>query len=298
MMRRLKAKGIWNKALVIVLADHGVSFRHQQPRRLPTPGNMEDIAFVPLFVKLPHQQRGRIDDGLARTVDVVPTIARYLHLKIPYHVDGRPLIGRRLPRDGTVSLLIGNGKYATARLSDLQALRRQALAEQLATFGTTPADLYRVGPHQELLGRLVSGLLTHPSRSTSVQLSNESLLRTVDTRSGLLPTWIQGDVSGPLDSQDLAIAVNGRIAAVTQPFDVGGVMVFVDGEQVYASKASLIQPKSMLGQVSKQNPYGFEFDLPASLLPKPGSGHRVRVFAVRGGAAGELRYLGAWPWGH
>ncbi|TMM17831.1 MAG: hypothetical protein E6F97_12660, partial [Actinobacteria bacterium] len=225
MMRRLKAKGIWNKALVIVLADHGVSFRHQQPRRLPTPGNMEDISFVPLFVKLPHQQRGRIDDGLARTVDVVPTIARYLHLNIPYHVDGKPLIGRKLPQDGTVSLLIGKGKYATARLSDLQALRRQALAEQLATFGTTPADLYRVGPHQELLGRLVSGLSTHPGKA-SVQLSNENLLRTVDTHSGLLPTWIQGDVSGPLGSQDLAVAVNGRVAAVTQTFDLGGVTKF------------------------------------------------------------------------
>ena len=226
-----------------------------------------------------------------------------------------------------------------------------------------------------------------------MQLSNENLLRTVDTHSGLLPTWIQGDVSGPLDSQDLAIAVNGRIAAVTQTFGVGGVtkfdamvpegslhdgrndvsvyavqpsgleelkgssvtttlktrggieliassggravpvrpaalagsvavkpgptfefdgsasdaarkhkvdavMVFVDGEQVYASRASLIQPKSGLGQIRTQNPYAFQFDLPASLLPKPGSGHKVRVFAVRGGAAGELRYLGSWPWGH
>jgi len=394
MMRRLKAKGIWNKALVMVLADHGVSFRHLAPRRLPTPRNMQDIAFVPLFVKLPHQHRGRIDDGLARTVDVVPTIAKVLGVKIPYHVDGKPLVGRKLPQDGTVSILIGNGKFATARLSDLQALRRQALAEQLATFGTTPADLYRVGPHQELLGRLVSRLSSYPSRSSSVQLSNENLLRTVDTRSGLLPTWIQGQVSGPLDSQDLAIAVNGRVAAVTQAFAVGGttkfdamvpegslhdgrndvsvfavqpsgaleelrgssvtttlktrggiqviastggkaipvrqkalagsvkvkpgptfefdgsasdaahrhkvdaVMVFVDGEEVYASRAGLIQPKSMLGQVAKQNPYGFQFDLPASLLPKPGSGHKVRVFAVRGGAARELRYLGTWPWGH
>ena len=43
---------------------------------------------------------------------------------------------------------------------------------------------------------------------------------------------------------------------------------------------------------------GFQFDLPASLLPKPGSRHKVRVFAVRGGAAGELRYLRTWPWGH
>ena len=156
MMRRLRRARIFDKALVIVLADHGVSFRHLQPRRYPTPKNLQDIAFVPLFVKLPHQHAARIDDGLARTIDVVPTIARYLHLRIPYHVDGKPLIGRRLPKDGTVSLLVGNGKYATARLSDLQALRRQALAEQLATFGTSRADLYRIGPHQELLGRLVS----------------------------------------------------------------------------------------------------------------------------------------------
>src|SRR5205814_9262914 len=60
----------------------------------------------------------------------------------------------------------------------------------------------------------------------SVQLSNENLLRTVDTHSGLLPTWIQGDMSGPLSSQDLAIAVNGRIAAVSQTFGVGGVTKF------------------------------------------------------------------------
>ena len=91
---------------------------------------------------------------------------------------------------------------------------------------------------------------------------------------------------------------DGSASDAARKHKVDAVMVFVDGEQVYASKASLIQPKSMLGQVSKQNPYGFEFDLPASLLPKPGSGHKVRVFAVRGGAAGELRYLGAWPWGH
>jgi hypothetical protein len=395
MMRQLKAKGIWNKALVIVLADHGVSFRHLQPRRLPTPGNMQDIAFVPMFVKLPHQRVGRIDDGLARTVDVVPTIAKVLHIKIPYHVDGKPLVGRRLPRDGTVKILIGNGKYATAQLSALQALRRQALAEQLATFGTTPAALYRIGPHRELLGRFVSRLRVQPSSSASVQLSDENLLRTVDTRSGLLPTWIQGDVSGSVGpGEDLAIGVNGRVAAVTQTFDVGGVtkfaamvpdgslhdgrndvsvfavqgdgsleelrgssvtttlktkggsqviassggkaipvrpqalsgqvkvkvgqnyefdgsasnaarsrkvdavMVFVDGEQVYASKASLLQPKRGLGQVGKQNPFGIQFDLPPSLLPAPGNGHKVQVFAVLGRVATELRYQGSYPWAH
>ncbi|HXZ58072.1 MAG TPA: sulfatase-like hydrolase/transferase, partial [Gaiellaceae bacterium] len=58
LVRRLKAKGIYDRALVIVTADHGVSYRTGEPRRRPTPGNLQDIAFMPLFVKLPHQQTG------------------------------------------------------------------------------------------------------------------------------------------------------------------------------------------------------------------------------------------------
>jgi sulfatase-like protein len=386
MMRRLRAAGLWDRAVVIAVADHGVSFRHEQPRRLPTPGNLQDIAFVPLFVKLPHQHRARIDDGLARTIDVVPTIARALHIKIPWHVDGHPLVGRRPPADGEVSLLVGDGKYATGRLSALKALRAQALRDQLSVFGTTPGDLYRIGPHRELLGRLVSGLQVTPSHSGSVSLENQNLLQAVDTHSDLLPTWIQGDLTGVGPNEDLAVAVNGRIAAMTQSFPVGGqskfdamvpedslhdgrnnvsvylvqgngleelrgsnvsttirgntiasgakalpirphalqgrvhvargqnftftgwasnpgltqkvdsVMVFVDREQVYASKISLIQPHTMLGSSVAHQKYAFQFELPQALLPKPGAAHTVRVFALKNGVATELTTTGSWPW--
>ena len=387
MMRRLRAAGLFDKALVIVVADHGVSFRHEQPRRLPTPGNLQDIAFVPLFVKLPHQHRGGIDDGLARTIDVVPTIAKALHVKIPWHVDGHPLVGRRPPADGQVSLLVGDGRYATGRLSALRALRAQALRDQLGVFGTTPAELFRIGSHRELIGRLASGLSVRPSHSAAVSLENQSLLSTVDTHSDLLPTWIQGDLTGVGPTADLAVAVDGRIAAVTQSFSAGGkskfdamvpegslhdgrndvsvylvtengleqlrgssvvttlkgnviassggkavpvrpgalrgqvhvasgqnytftgwasnpaltskvdtVMVFVDRGQVYASKISLIQPHTMLGQAVAHQKFAFQFQLPLSLLPKPGSGHKVRVFAVRRGVAAELAYTGSYPW--
>jgi sulfatase-like protein len=396
MLRRLRAAGLYDRALVIALADHGVSFRHGQPRRYPTPRNLQDIAFVPLFVKLPHQRRGRIDDGFARTVDVVPTIARVLGHKIPWHVDGRPLVGRRLPAAATVSLLIGNGKYATADLSELRAQRARALREQLATFGTTPSGLYRIGPHRELVGRLVSDLSVRPSHSGGVELEGQPLLRTVARRSDLLPTYVQGQVTGQHgQDEDLAVAVNGRIAAVTQTFQKGGqtkfaamvpedvmhdgrndvsvflvrssagtpqleelrgssvttvlraqaggevitssggkairvdpgavrgevrvssgsnvvfsgfaadpklrtkvdaVMVFVDGQQVFGSRASQIQPHSVLGQKAAKQRFAFRFELPSSLLPAPGSAHRVRVFAVLGAAASELTYASGYPW--
>lgn len=389
MLRRLRATGLYDRALVIVLADHGVSFRHLEPRRLPTPGNLEDIAFVPLFVKLPHQRRGRIDDGFARTVDVVPTIARVLHLRIPWHVDGRPLLGRRLKTDANVSLLVEGGKYATGRLTDLRALRARDLARQLATFGTTQADLYRIGPHRELVGRLVSELPVRAGHAR-VQLTGETFLQAVDRRSDLLPSYVEGTLTG-LNGQDedLAIAANGQIAAVTRSFQLNGqtkfaamvpegtlhdgrnnvsvfvvrsgqleelrgssqtavlraqsggeviasstgktirvrpgamrgqvrvssgssfvfsgwatdrqlrhrftvVMVFVDGKRVFLGQRS-IQAKTNLGQ-SAANRAAFEFELPRSLLPDPGSGHTVRVIAAHYGAASELRYAGSFPW--
>ena len=222
-MQRLKAKRIYDRALVVVVADHGVSNRNGQPRRRPTPGNLQDIAFVPLFVKLPHQEHGRIDDGFARTIDIVPTIAHVLGIKIPWHVDGRSLIGRRVPADGTVRIELGGGQAVSAPLSTLRPRRAQALAQQLATFGGTPSSLYRIGPDRDLVGKPLSTLQVQPSAGAGVELQGQDLLRVVDTHTDLLPTWVEGRLTGTHPSSaNVAIAVNGRVAAVTKTFEGSG----------------------------------------------------------------------------
>ena len=43
-------------------------------RRTVTPRNVEDLAPVPLLVKLPGQRRGEIVDRHVETIDVLPTI--------------------------------------------------------------------------------------------------------------------------------------------------------------------------------------------------------------------------------
>jgi len=218
-VRRLKEKGIYDRALMIVVADHGVSFRPGQPRRRPTPQNLQDIAFMPLFVKLPHQHTARIDDGFAQTIDVVPTIAHVLGVKIPWHVDGHSLVGRKLARDGLVDVRLGHGKQVRMRLSALLRLRKQALREQLASFGSTSSSLYRLGPNPDLIGKAVSSLPVEPSENEGVELDGQELLNIVDRRTDLLPTWIQGHLTGDHQQrEDLAVAVNGRIEATTWSF--------------------------------------------------------------------------------
>jgi Sulfatase len=222
-MQRLKAKGIYDRALVIVTADHGVSYRDRGPRRRPTPANLEDIAFVPLFVKLPYQHTSRIDDGFARTIDIVPTIARVLGVRMPWHVDGRSLVGRALASDGTVSVRLGEGHAVTARLSDLAVRRKRALAAQISTFGLSPESVYRIGPDSDLDGQAVAQLPVQPNQSTGFELKGRELLNVVDLRTDLVPTWIQGRLTGKHAGQEeLAIAVNGRIGATTWTFRAGG----------------------------------------------------------------------------
>jgi len=222
-VQRLKAKGIYDRALMIVVADHGVSNRNGQPRRRPTPGNLQDIAFVPLFVKLPNQHTPKINDGFARTIDIVPTIAHVLGVKIPWHVDGHTLIGRRLPSNGKVRIELGGGQAVSARLSVLRARRAKALAQQLQRFGDTPSSVYRIGPNRDLVGRPLSELPVQPSEATGVELQGQQLLDVVDKHTDLLPTWVEGQLTGTHPSSaNVAIAVNGRVAAVTRTFQGGG----------------------------------------------------------------------------
>jgi hypothetical protein len=394
-LRRLRATGIYDRALVVVTADHGESFRPGMPRRNVEEGNLADIAFVPLFVKLPGQKQGRIDDSLARTVDILPTIAHALDTRLPWNVDGRSLVGASLAADGTV--IVGNpkGRSVRASLSRLRVQRARELAQQHAVFGTGPiARVYRIGPHQELLGKNIARLDTRPSRGTGYELNGRELLEVVDLSTDLLPTYLTGHITGSHPpQQDLAIAVNGTIRAVTRSytglgttkfqalvpeealragandvavFAVGGsgaklvleelrridvmltlengaapaiessdgttirvkpravagevrivwrdetgtfegwaadldarraaerVVVFVDGRSAYVGRPG--KSRKDIGARYGARRAGFVFRLPGSILPTPGGGHEVRVFAVLGGVASELRVLGENPW--
>lgn len=220
LVARLKTERIWDRAMVVAVADHGVSFVPGQHRRSITRGNIADIASVPLFVKLPGQQRGRISDADAQTVDIVPTIADALGLPLPYGVDGRSLlhaVGTRV-----VDVRGRQGDDVRASQGAVVQARNATVARQLTLFGSGSwTKVFAVGPHRELLGRRVSSLGARAG-AARVSIDGESLFRAVDLRSSLSPGHITGRVSGAKGALDLAVAVDGTIAAVTRTFTIDG----------------------------------------------------------------------------
>jgi hypothetical protein len=224
--RQLRRQGLLDRALVVVTADHGASFRAGGWIRRTTPDNLPDIAAVPLFVKYPHQARGHEDRRSAETTDVLPTIADVLGIALPWHVDGRSLRSAPVNREVRVETPRGS---TIAGSSDLVESGVREVAQRHATWlGSGTDSLYHVGPRLDLHGRAVSGFPTVAASGARVSIPRLSDLEHVDKSSGYVPAHFLGQVSwrSLRRSEEIAIAVNGRLAATTRPFTMrGGIWV-------------------------------------------------------------------------
>jgi Sulfatase len=224
LLARMKADGIYDRSLLIVTADHGVSLKFGEHRRALTPMNAGDIAFPPLFVKRPGQHHAQIVDRHVQSIDIVPTIADVLGVRIPWHVDGVSLFRAGHPRNVRI-MTAGNVFVLPAEF--LLKMREQTLRRQLRLFGSgDEARLYAIGPHPELIGRAVNRLRVAPAPPrtvASVSKELDGLLRHLPRKPKVVPTPIVGGIRGPGigAGTSIAVAVNGRIAAVSPTYRSG-----------------------------------------------------------------------------
>jgi hypothetical protein len=212
LVSRLKETGMWEESLVVLVADHGTSFRAGQPRKAITRTTAADVAFVPFFVKAPDQETGETVDETVSTLDVLPTMAGHLGIELPWDVPGVSLAGDAARDLETVQLNAGGGPLRIDA-DELEAELDERVALQADLFGRTWADLYRFGERPELVGRrppAVAGPLIADNATATVDPQDWT---TTDTR---LPAFVTGSASR--ENVDVAILVNGRIAAVVPTY--------------------------------------------------------------------------------
>jgi hypothetical protein len=222
MLDDLDRAGTYDDALIVVTADHGVAFTPGEPRRRISDGNVGEVAYVPLFVKLPHQDAGRVDDRPMQTVDVLATIADALGVDLPEPTDGVSGLAREHPEVARVMYDARLGRHALP--SGFEPLR-DAVAAKLERFAASGGDLYAPGVY----GALVGAPAPPSARADDVELTVDGVdsYADVDLGRSLVPAFPTGQVrvdgSAPPEPVDLAVALNGTIAGVTRSF------AFVDG---------------------------------------------------------------------
>jgi hypothetical protein len=216
---KLKREGMWDDSLIVLLADHGVAFPHRRERRRLGRETAAEIAPIPLFIKAPGQKRGKVDDAYVETIDILPTIFDLLNLDPKVKMDGKSAFSDEVQQRDELRFLIRN-TFEVLRIpaEQFERERQEIIERNLRLFGTGregPERIYRIGPHRELIGQPASAA----GEKLPVELSYANEFGRVDPESGFIPTHVVGRVQGREEpGRDIAVAVNGTIAAVGNTF--------------------------------------------------------------------------------
>ncbi len=222
---RLADAGIYDSALVIVTADHGISFIAGHRPRTFSGNTATEILSVPLIVKAPATTpgvtRGAIDDTNAETIDVLPTVAHVLGIEPTWRVDGRSLIGGAPPRAQKQFFLNAATIHETYRPDELRPIRDQLAKRQAEMFGLGKWPVFGVPGRLALAGRSVDSFGNIQGIDTvRVVVEGRDALVNLNPNSRSLPAQLMGrfDATDPADvaRHVLAVALNGTIVATTR----------------------------------------------------------------------------------
>ncbi len=235
---KLKREGAYDDSLIVLTADHGVAFTAGAPLRKATADNYEQILWVPLMIKAPHQQQGVVDDRLAQTIDVLPTIADTLGVHIPWKVDGQSLLGKPRPN--------GPRRFLITPSPDMQALPAEAKYThydgvkgfqhvlQTRAAASNPDPTLRIYGANSEFSDLVGREATSVQQSTAPPLAGgipyPGRYAAVDPGAAEQSwTYLNGHLTSR-DDRTLAISVNGVIGGIARTYDDplwGGATFFV-----------------------------------------------------------------------
>ncbi len=257
LMEKLQHQELFTHAMVVVMADHGIAFTPNYPKRAATALTAGDVAHVPLFVKMPAQQEPQVVDDPVEVIDVVPTIADTLGVRGELHLDGINLFERGIDR---------TRRMGAIELDPTGEDLTRALARKNRKFSFVERwqDLFRLAPRgtQRFVGRVVGDVVADPAAAVSV--TDLADLESAGSDDRLIPALVKGSVvgEGAAAAELLALAIDDRVEAVTRTY-VGD-----DGQRRFYA---LLSPEVFRGPPHTLRVFRIEPNASLVALPVTGS---------------------------
>lgn len=221
LLDRLRTVGLRDDALIVVTADHGASLRPGAPFRLPSAEHFADVAAVPLFIKRPGQRHGVVADANVETIDVLPTIAAALGIRLPWSTDGSNVLAAGLPARPAKTIFRHEAHDPVHGPGDLGTAIARSVAHKYERFENGDPARPRLGEHDAIVGVPVAELASDGLAPFDIVIDTLPALRDVDPEADFVPARIIGGIipRGPQSTiPPLAVAVNGVVAAVTRVY--------------------------------------------------------------------------------
>jgi hypothetical protein len=220
-LQRLKETDLYDRSLIAVVADHGVSFRANDHMRDLTATNAEDILPVPLLIKAPHQEEPAVSDRHLETIDLLPTLADLLGVRLPWPVDGRSALEAPTAAPAGSARVMVRKAGGTRQVAYTSERVDAALRRKLRLFGSGEglAKLFEIGPHVDWIGRRERDAAFARDSDVGVEIQAGRRSKQATRSATLIPALITGSVrsaSSGVDTLDVGIALNGTIQATAR----------------------------------------------------------------------------------
>lgn len=224
----LKEKKIYNEALIIFTSDHGVSYMANDYRRRLSVSNVSDLLFTLLLIKTPGQKRGIVSDFDAESIDILPTIADVLEIKIPWKASGVSLLNPSRPAHFVKKVLDEKGATETFSYRKLLEDKAAAHARNVRLFGLDEegSTFYWFGKYKSLMGQPVSNFQIIKGDYVVEMEQSRLLFDHVDLNGHFLPAAINGKVRGGGRAPRVVVSLNDVIQAVADTDDAEGENIF------------------------------------------------------------------------
>ena len=237
-MDRLRETGLYDDAIVVVVADHGIGLQPGGAIRAPVGDELAsadyaDLLYVPLIIKAPDLDTpGTVSDANVMTIDILPTVAAALGIDMPWTVDGIDLATETRPdpaKETHVVFLGGEGddglRLGEALSFDGTAVQAEMLARNIDSLlrADNPAFRpYDIDDAGEIVGSLLDQVAVVGATGATVTLAEPESFDGVDLSSGFVPTHFVADVAAEgTEPLTVAVVVNGRVAAVSPTWPSG-----------------------------------------------------------------------------
>ena len=221
---RLEAIGDFDRATVIVAADHGISFVPGERSRGIGEANVGGIASVPLLYKEPGQRTGTVQHQPVQLIDIVPTIAAQLGLDPPWTFDGRDMFAAGPATDRRVQ-----GPFGAVDVPENLTAAVEALAADMhRVFGDgTTGSLYGLGGAHSLIGTQALDSATAPSQHCWI-LEQPTTTPDADGSTG----YVYGRIDAPAGAGiAVALSIDGVVAATARSYREGSLhRVYIVGD--------------------------------------------------------------------
>ena len=228
---RLKAAGMYDRSLMIVLSDHGVAFRSGSPRRDFTDETAAQIMRIPLILKLPVDSPAIVDgtftlgklkvnDRNVETIDLVPTIADILGVAVPWKTDGTSVVGVGAKEPATKSIFYDMARQETRLRPARPGPSGRRFKSSWTRLDGSPIRIgFRRPPRFASLIGLQTSRLQIADGGCAVAVDYLSDFSQMDRDGAVVPFEFAGQFEGELPADGLsflAVSINGTVRAVTR----------------------------------------------------------------------------------